>query len=185
MERQGSEAVGDGGGWTEVVRRRSIKGKAAADQGLITFFFRNFPESCSEEDLRRRFEKIGKVADIFIPGKRDKVGKRFGFVRFRKGEGEDRLLVRLNNTGLAPSSFGLSFPDSVALRLRGRALLKGISVPSPPLGISDPSNTLSSSGMAHYLRSSGPVRSPLLWWELSLETLYLFPSRPAMMKRNG
>lgn len=63
----------------------------------ITFFFRNFRETCSEGRLRRKFEEVGKVEDLFLPAKKDKCGNRFGFVRFVKdGEGS-RLLEKLNH----------------------------------------------------------------------------------------
>lgn len=39
---------------------------------------------------------MGKVQDIFIPGKRDKQGKRFGFVRFSSQSNTDVILSRLN-----------------------------------------------------------------------------------------
>lgn len=84
-------------GWMVVQRHRSNRNRVGVEQGLMNFFFRNFPETCSVEELRRKFEKVGRVEDIFIPGKRDKAGKRFGFVRFRKGEGADRILEQLNN----------------------------------------------------------------------------------------
>lgn len=64
---------------------------------IITFFFHNFPEGCSEERLRRKFEEAGKVLDLFIPTKRDKSGKRFGFVRYAIAGEEGSLLTKLNN----------------------------------------------------------------------------------------
>lgn len=47
--------------------------------------------------LRRKFEEVGKFDDLFIPAKKDKTGKRFGFVRFAsKGKRSERL-EKLNN----------------------------------------------------------------------------------------
>lgn len=84
-----------GDGWRTVERRRSRIGKASALRNADTFFFRNFPEDSTKEELRRRFEEVGRVVDLFIPAKRDKVGKRFGFVFWKGGE-EERLLEKLN-----------------------------------------------------------------------------------------
>lgn len=36
-----------------------------------------------EEDLWREFMKWGSVREVFIPQKKDKYGRRFGFVRFK------------------------------------------------------------------------------------------------------
>lgn len=66
------------------------------EEGIVTFFFRNFPDYCSAEDLRRKFEVVGKVKEVFIPAKRDKAGNRFGFVRFCREGKEGEILVKLN-----------------------------------------------------------------------------------------
>lgn len=92
----GNQATGNEEGWTEVKRRCPRRNKGESEKGWANFFFRNFPENCTEETLRQNFEKIGKVEDIFIPGKRDKLGNRFGFVRFQRADGEDRILESLN-----------------------------------------------------------------------------------------
>lgn len=77
-------------------RRNNNGGKKESGGG--TFFFRNFPERCRMETLREKFEKIGRVEDIFIPKKRDKKGNRFGFVRFTNQIDRGRALDQLNNT---------------------------------------------------------------------------------------
>lgn len=46
------------------------------------------------EELRKKFEEVGRVKDIFIPEKRD---KRFGFVRFKGLGDEGRILEEINN----------------------------------------------------------------------------------------
>ncbi|KAL8466470.1 hypothetical protein ACS0TY_035523 [Phlomoides rotata] len=64
-----------------------------------SFFFKNFHEDCDLETLRLRFNEVCRVADIFCPSKRDREGKRFGFVRFTRREVQDvdNLLDQLNN----------------------------------------------------------------------------------------
>lgn len=133
MEQHESEAEGDREGWTEVIRRQRNKSKTAADKGLITFFFRNFPKSCSEEDLRRRFETIGKVPDLFIPAKRDKKGKHFAFVRFRRGEGEDSLLTLLNNIWIGSFIIRAFVPRFIRTEAKKLGTVKGRLGPNPPI----------------------------------------------------
>lgn len=49
----------------------------------VTFFFTNFPEEVKCKELWLTFARFGRVGDVFIPSKRDKRCKCFGFVRFR------------------------------------------------------------------------------------------------------
>ncbi|GKF76208.1 nucleotide-binding alpha-beta plait domain-containing protein [Tanacetum coccineum] len=58
-------------------------------------FITNFPESCSAKDLFQSCKKYGHVVDTFIPTKRSKTGKRFGFVRFINVFNEERLVNNL------------------------------------------------------------------------------------------
>lgn len=78
-------------------RRRTRLGRESKEKRWSAFFFRNFPAWCTVEDLQRRFEIVGRVEDVFVPVKKDKVGSRFGFVRFRGKGDEDKILRGLNN----------------------------------------------------------------------------------------
>lgn len=55
----------------KVERRRSRKGEQR-----VTFFFRNFPERYTGEDLKRCFRRVGSMVDVYIPRKRDKMGSK-------------------------------------------------------------------------------------------------------------
>ncbi|GLT34095.1 hypothetical protein SLA2020_086370 [Shorea laevis] len=48
----------------------------------------------------QRFQECGKVVDVFVPGKRDKWGKRFGFVRMEGVQDVKQLEERLNRIWL-------------------------------------------------------------------------------------
>lgn len=82
--------------WQTVSRRHTGRANERSKKIGVTFFFRNFPDYCSQGDLRRSFEAVGRVQDIFIPRKRDLQGKRFGFVRFFSHDKQELLLERLN-----------------------------------------------------------------------------------------
>ncbi|GKV27589.1 hypothetical protein SLEP1_g36748 [Rubroshorea leprosula] len=60
------------------------------------FFFYNFPEELEAKFLWNRFQKYGKVVDVYIPRKRDKRGKRYGFVRLTGVKNETQMERRLN-----------------------------------------------------------------------------------------
>ncbi|GLT95876.1 hypothetical protein SLE2022_135330 [Rubroshorea leprosula] len=77
--------------------RRRVPGFSNQLSGQArTFFFYNFPESLRAKDLWYCFQGYGKVVDVFVPNKRDKWGKRFGFVRMVGVLNEYRMEKRLN-----------------------------------------------------------------------------------------
>nr|GEY00679.1 hypothetical protein [Tanacetum cinerariifolium] len=50
----------------------------------ISVYITNFPDSCSAKDLFQTCKAYSHVVDSYIPFKRSKSGKRFGFVRFQR-----------------------------------------------------------------------------------------------------
>ncbi|GKV41862.1 hypothetical protein SLEP1_g49342 [Rubroshorea leprosula] len=46
------------------------------------YFFTNFPEDWSYEEMWRTFKNYGRVYAIYSPNRKNRNGKRFGFVRF-------------------------------------------------------------------------------------------------------
>ncbi|GJZ55372.1 RNA-directed DNA polymerase, eukaryota [Tanacetum coccineum] len=58
-------------------------------------FIKNFPQSCSAKELFQSCKQYGHVVDTFIPTKRSKNGRRFGFVRFINVFNEERLVNNL------------------------------------------------------------------------------------------
>nr|GEZ22486.1 nucleotide-binding alpha-beta plait domain-containing protein [Tanacetum cinerariifolium] len=73
-------------------------------------FVTNFPESFSAKDLFQSCKQYGHVVDSFIPLKRSKEGKRFGFVRFINVFSVERVISR-KDVGGADS--GKSFVNVV------------------------------------------------------------------------
>ena len=64
---------------------------------ITSFYFSHFPDEVRERDLWKIFQAWGKVWEVFVPKKRNKQGHRYGFVRFKGVEDEDRLERRLDN----------------------------------------------------------------------------------------
>ncbi|GJV13203.1 nucleotide-binding alpha-beta plait domain-containing protein [Tanacetum coccineum] len=60
-----------------------------------SLFVTNFPDTCSAKDLFNSCKQYGYVVDAFIPLKRSKAGKRFGFVRFINVFSVERLVNNL------------------------------------------------------------------------------------------
>lgn len=76
--------------------RRVEYGGGRLGKESVTFFFRNFPDGCSADSLRDRFEEIGRVQEVVIPPKKDVQGKNFSFVRFAGKVNEKEVLDGLN-----------------------------------------------------------------------------------------
>nr|GFA28364.1 nucleotide-binding alpha-beta plait domain-containing protein [Tanacetum cinerariifolium] len=83
--------------WQAVSRRKYIYSTKEDDVAKIStsIFVTNFPDSISAKDLFNSCKTYGHVVDSFIPTKRNKNGKRFGFVRFINVFNIDRLVGNL------------------------------------------------------------------------------------------
>lgn len=86
-----------------------------------SFFFRNFPEDCDMDFVRKKFSEIGKVLDLFKPQKNDKSGKPFGFVRFEIGQDKETILNGLNNTWIGSYKI-IAFIPKYDRSLQGRKI---------------------------------------------------------------
>ncbi|GKV39565.1 hypothetical protein SLEP1_g47323 [Rubroshorea leprosula] len=94
---RGATARTDGGSRRRQVSRGQLHGvDNQINRQVKTFFFYNFPENSEAADLWYDFAKYGKVVDVFVPRKRDKWGKRFGFVRMAGVQNEDQMEKWLN-----------------------------------------------------------------------------------------
>ncbi|KAL4582134.1 hypothetical protein LXL04_006675 [Taraxacum kok-saghyz] len=62
-----------------------------------TFFFSNFPEFWEESELWWEFRTLGNMVDVFVARKRNKIGRKFGFVRFIRVQDTGRMEFDLNN----------------------------------------------------------------------------------------
>ncbi|PWA67088.1 hypothetical protein CTI12_AA319520 [Artemisia annua] len=75
---------------------RSVKTKEDDVARISTsIFITNFPEATSAKELFIACSQYGHVVDSFIPTKRSRAGKRFGFVRFINVFSVDRLVNNL------------------------------------------------------------------------------------------
>nr|GFB61961.1 ChaC-like family protein [Tanacetum cinerariifolium] len=68
-------------------------------------FVTNFPDQYSAKDLWNTCKQYGYVVDVFIPNRRSKSGKRFGFVRFIKIFDVERLVNNLCTIQQATNDF--------------------------------------------------------------------------------
>ncbi|GJY54099.1 nucleotide-binding alpha-beta plait domain-containing protein [Tanacetum coccineum] len=76
-----------------------------------SIYVSNFPEVFSAKDLFHACKKYGHVIDSFIPFKKSKDGKRFGFVRFINVFNMERLGLKKTRIAMVRST--LSDADDV------------------------------------------------------------------------
>ncbi|GLU16462.1 hypothetical protein SLE2022_328950 [Rubroshorea leprosula] len=76
-----------------------------------TFFFYNFPEELEAKFLWNSFRLYGKAVDVYIPSKRDKRGKRFGFVRMARVKNELQMERQLNTMWISSYKMKVEIAD--------------------------------------------------------------------------
>ncbi|GKB11901.1 RNA-directed DNA polymerase, eukaryota, partial [Tanacetum coccineum] len=83
--------------WKVVSRRRTNLSSKEDDLAKISssIFVTNFPTSFTAKDLFQTCKVYGHVVDSYIPFKKSKTGKRFGFVRFINVFNLERLVNNL------------------------------------------------------------------------------------------
>ncbi|GKV44390.1 hypothetical protein SLEP1_g51580 [Rubroshorea leprosula] len=81
----------------QTYRRREVKDGFDNLVPGKAFFFYNFPETCCAKDLWYHFQRYGRMVDVYVPGRRDKWGKRYGFVRMTGVQSEQEMVRKLND----------------------------------------------------------------------------------------
>ncbi|KAL4283907.1 hypothetical protein GQ457_16G022410 [Hibiscus cannabinus] len=83
-----------------------------SDQSVLTLFVHNIADRLHWKGLWQVFDRHGVVVDVFIPCRRSRAGRRFGFVRMASKEDVDRVIERLNGFWL----YGTRVSVSLAIR---------------------------------------------------------------------
>ena len=64
---------------------------------VTSFYFTRFPKDTTEKDLWYHFKQAGDVREIFISPKRNRNGRRYGFVRFKGVEDVHQMEKKLDS----------------------------------------------------------------------------------------
>ncbi|XP_058734175.1 uncharacterized protein LOC131605900 [Vicia villosa] len=67
---------------------------------ISSFFITEFGVRWRARDLLMEFKELGDIEEVFIPPKKDKFGRRYGFVRFLNVKDEVLLATKLDNVVL-------------------------------------------------------------------------------------
>ncbi|KAM0007909.1 putative RNA recognition motif domain, nucleotide-binding alpha-beta plait domain superfamily [Helianthus debilis subsp. tardiflorus] len=93
----------DGGSWNEVPNRRKPRSKGNPGErigggSISKFFVSNLPNGCNPWDVSEFVKVYGDVAGVYIARKKDKEGKKFGFISFRNVVDVKEMERALNGT---------------------------------------------------------------------------------------
>ncbi|KAL4323805.1 hypothetical protein GQ457_11G024350 [Hibiscus cannabinus] len=83
-----------------------------SDQSVWTLFVHNIADRLHWKGVWQVFDRHGVVVDVFIPRRRSRAGRRFGFVCMASKEDADRVIERLNGFWL----YGARVSVSLAIR---------------------------------------------------------------------
>ncbi|KAL4591899.1 hypothetical protein LXL04_004874 [Taraxacum kok-saghyz] len=87
--------------WREV-RRKGVSARKGhgkvEDSSLTSFFVTNLPGDVTRQELWKLCDKMGRLSDIYIAGRRDASGSFFAFVKFAKVERAESIEAALNET---------------------------------------------------------------------------------------
>ncbi|GLT47058.1 hypothetical protein SLA2020_207800 [Shorea laevis] len=108
------------------VNRQWVTGFDSRFLGQIqTFFVYNFPEDLKAKDIWHCFQKYGYVVDVFILGRKDKWGKRFGFVRMKGIQNVHHMEKRLSDIWFGSYKVRVKVADEREQRRSGKQNTNG------------------------------------------------------------
>lgn len=76
----------------------------------VSFFFTRFSEDHGAKEMLRIFSLYGKALEVVIPPKRDKLGRRLGFVRFMEVREPEFFATKLNNIIIGSTKLYVNIP---------------------------------------------------------------------------
>ncbi|KAK2430753.1 hypothetical protein P8452_44114 [Trifolium repens] len=89
------------GEWREVQGRQkkhNTNSETYNPDNITTFYITKFPDDVNAHDLLTSFAQFWRVAEVYIPAKKDRLGKRFGFARFLDVVDDLSLLEMIEET---------------------------------------------------------------------------------------
>lgn len=91
----------------DLARRRDIERNMDRQ---VTYFFTLFPDDHGATEMLRIFSMYGDATEVVIPAKRDKLGRRFGFVRFMEVRDVKLFATKLDNIIIGATKIHANIP---------------------------------------------------------------------------
>ncbi|KAL7586075.1 hypothetical protein Lser_V15G41012 [Lactuca serriola] len=92
--RESNNRMKNAGEWVEVRRR-----KPQSASYITTFYVSNIQQDTTMSMLSKAFRKYGKIVDIYIPGRKDRAGSYFTFVKYNGIKDSQATLNSMNQNG--------------------------------------------------------------------------------------
>ncbi|GAB2289348.1 Serine arginine-rich splicing factor 2 [Dionaea muscipula] len=122
-------AAKDAEDWKAVLRRKlyGLDRRFRHREGnVFTIFIEDLPDSFTPIDFHRMFDKFGVVKDVFIPRKRSKMGRQFGFVRYDCSVAAYVAIQKTNGVWIQDKELKVKYADfGAANRKYGSGYLAG------------------------------------------------------------
>ena len=106
----GEQSQHQGGRREEQRGKRILRYPQSSSNSVSTFFFSNFPSSHGEYDMLKIFQRWARVKEVFISRRRNKWGRRFGFVRFFSVLNESKLEKELDQIFIGNMKLYVNLP---------------------------------------------------------------------------
>lgn len=86
------------------------EGRGSVFAGANTFYFSEFPDNSGYREMWDVFQRFGKVVEVVIPNKKNRRGKRFGFVRFLGVKEPKQFAARLDKIFIGNQKMFVNIP---------------------------------------------------------------------------
>ncbi|KAL4576596.1 hypothetical protein LXL04_012692 [Taraxacum kok-saghyz] len=83
--------------WQEVKRR---KPGTSNEEEITSFYVTNVPRDARRSDIWKPCSKFGRLTDVYVPGRRDKGGAFFAFVKYANVSNPDDIVQALNEVSV-------------------------------------------------------------------------------------
>ena len=95
---------------------RQMQDKQGQRKGLTTFYFSGVQEMHSDRFMWKVFQRWGRVWDVYMPGKVNRQGERFGFVRFMEVREPKKLELELQTLTIGSVRIQVNLPKHARVR---------------------------------------------------------------------
>ncbi|KAJ4835156.1 hypothetical protein Tsubulata_009742 [Turnera subulata] len=118
----------------------------------ISLYIENLAEAWKPVDIHRILSKYSEVIDVYVPWRRNRVGRRFGFVRYRRVVDVQRLLNAVNRVQVEKGALRANLA-------KDRMVHKQMKSRKPPASLGSDPRVSGAKSFVDTVRGSGPFNA--------------------------
>lgn len=142
VQEKASEGVEEGE-WQKVSYKKKKSAKVGGrTNNVSTIFLHNIPDNATGREIWSLFKECGKIQDIILPRKRDKLGKRYGFVKTFGGKEAGAIICNAKMDKSLGIKIKMSINDSKYAIPLGNSVLRKAAMSTPTSLGKDHANNL-------------------------------------------